>query len=252
MLIAVDFHCHIAAEHRAALTIDALSNNQITFAPAASELLAVVTDRAEDGEFERLISRIPQPCEIVDGETFRCRSSTNRPVTVLRGWQHATAERLELHVLAASGVRLPEGLRASEYIEEYMLKRSLPLALPWGFGKWLGGRGRLLRQLCERFPDLILSDSAMRPLLFREPLFAANCGMPVIGGSDPLPFRGEEARAGAVLTLIECEYDPGHPANSLRTVLRNIRERHIRADLVGGRRGVLSAAVGTARCILGL
>jgi len=46
-------------------------------------------------------------------------------------------------------------------------------------------------------------------------------GFPVIAGSDPLPFRGEEQGIGSLGFLIEGEFNPEKPAQSLRDLMNN-------------------------------
>ena len=72
--------------------------------------------------------------------------------------------------------------------------------IPWGFGKWLGRRGRIVKQLIlsHESPKFLLGDNGGRPHVGEPPIFklARAHGIPVLPGSDPLSFRSQEKNAG--------------------------------------------------------
>jgi hypothetical protein len=74
-------------------------------------------------------------------------------------------------------------------------------AVPWGAGKWLGRRGRVLSDLLESIddPGVFLGDNGGRPSGWRPRHFAAAArrGVRLLPGSDPLPFPGEHRSLAA-------------------------------------------------------
>ena len=132
-------------------------------------------------------------------------------------------ERLEVLALGCAR-ELPDGMRLTETVEAVLGEASIPV-VPWGFGKWWGGRGRLVSDLLESDTDgrFYLGDNAgrlrfgARPRLFER---AAERGIFVLPGSDPLPFARQVAKTGRCGFLMNGGFDPEHPAASIVEWLR--------------------------------
>ena len=121
-------------------------------------------------------------------------------ITIIAGRQVVTGERIEVLGLGSTE-KWADGGPATEVIESLTASGSLPV-LPWGFGKWLGGRRRVVRGLIARYDAdvLCLGDNSGRPGIMPEPPefeLARDKGYKILPGSDPLPFRSERNRAGA-------------------------------------------------------
>jgi hypothetical protein len=141
---------------------------------------------------------------------------------IVRGRQIVTAERLE--VLTAGDIPPIEDGRPLAGAVAALIAAGALAIVPWGAGKWLGSRGRLVEELAAgcSSPLFFLADNPARPAFWPAPrAFAVmeRKGRPVLRGSDPLPLPGEEERAGAFATLIEGEFDDGQPLASLRGML---------------------------------
>ena len=100
-----------------------------------------------------------------------------------------------------------DGLPASEVIDGVTGAGAVAV-LPWGFGKWLGQRGRILRALIEkhRSQHLFLGDNIGRPVFFSEPHefeLGRSLGLTVLPGTDPLPFASESHRAGSFGCVVD-------------------------------------------------
>lgn len=121
-------------------------------------------------------------------------------IAAVKGQQLITHERLE--VLAVGHKTIPSGLSLYATVDRITADGGLSI-IPWGAGKWLGRRGRLLTDLItseERRPDIMLADNGLRPWCWtRVPQFglAAERGMRVLAGTDLLPLAGEERRVGS-------------------------------------------------------
>jgi len=155
------------------------------------------------------------------------RDRNGERLLVIAGRQIVTREGIEVLALAGDAGVL-DGMPFGETLQRVRMSGALPV-LPWGFGKWWGGRGRLVAgALARRGPDLLfLGDNAGRPELGGEPpLFrqARDCGVPVLPGSDPLPLSWHAGRAGSYGFVLEGELDAEHPAWDLRRRLRELRE----------------------------
>lgn len=107
------------------------------------------------------------------------------------------------------------------------------VCLPWGFGKWLGARRRLVRHLQTQFADMImLGDITNRPAFWPEPLFA---GANILRGSDNLPLAG----SGDSVALFGSRLDSAAPISSARDVISLLRQSHPKVEHYGKRKRTL-------------
>src|SRR5690606_7800616 len=88
--------------------------------------------------------------------------------------------------------------------------------LPWGAGKWLGRRGRLVREARER-REVLLGDNGGRPAFWREPLLE---GARALAGSDPLPLPGRERKIGSYGSSLQAHISEERPGADLIAALR--------------------------------
>lgn len=140
------------------------------------------------------------------------------PTVLVGGRQVVSREGLEVLVLGVSR-SAPDGRPAREIIGDAMAEGAITV-LPWGFGKWWFGRGRLVRDLLARtWPlPLFLGDTANRPEPGPTPAFGrfGDPVPPILPGSDPLPLPGHAERAGRLGFVTEIEFSPVRPAATLR------------------------------------
>jgi len=142
-------------------------------------------------------------------------------VTVIRGQQLVSSEKLEILAVGhatnlASGRPLYKTLEAARAAGAHVI-------VPWGAGKWLGARGRLVSEMLkgETFPGLHLGDNGGRPAMWPVVQFkeAAARGTKVISGSDPLPIAGDEKRIGTYASTIDRDLDTASPWKSIASFL---------------------------------
>ena len=143
-------------------------------------------------------------------------------ILIISGQQVVTAERLEVLAIACRP-DIQDGQSLADTLKEIHGRGAFPV-FPWGVGKWLGRRGRLLAAMIAQasLSDFALADTISRPAFWPEPrLAAANAkGLPVLRGTDPLPVAGQVEKAGAFGSLITMAFDSEQPAASLLTALR--------------------------------
>ena len=163
------------------------------------------------------------PVLAADGLALRLESSAaGSCLWVLAGRQIVARERVEILGLGLAAA-IPGGLAVGDAVERVRDAGALPV-LPWAPGKWLGGRGRVIASLMDRFGPgaLLLADSSLRPLGYPTPILlrrAEREGFRVLAGSDPLPFPGEERRIGSYATVADGRLDPEAPARSILGLL---------------------------------
>jgi hypothetical protein len=176
------------------------------------------------------------------------RRSTGETLVAVRGQQLITCEGLEVLGAGYSG-NVPSGATLARTIG---LITSLDgwAIVAWGVGKWLGRRGRIVSDMiaAEVRPNVMLADNAGRPVWWsRVPEFelAAEKGMRVLAGTDPLPLKGQEERVGSYGVALALPEAPNlrladafwRALEDVRTPLRRIGARiggaHFLATQIG-------------------
>jgi hypothetical protein len=168
------------------------------------------------------VARTADPCAL------EARSGDRR-LLVIAGRQVVAREGLEVLML---GIRemVPDGGRLSDLLAEGARLGALRV-IPWGAGKWLFGRGRLLTSIIatQRSEDgFFLGDGAGRPFFWSTPSHfpeAATRGIRVLPGTDPLPFPSQSGRAGSFGFRLEGPIDLTRPAEGIKSALRNPEAR---------------------------
>ena len=119
---------------------------------------------------------------------------------IIAGRQIVTAEGLELLALVTNSI-FKDGSAMVELIESVKKSDAIPV-VPWGFGKWMGRRGVVLKNLMNatKDPGLFLGDNSGRPNFLPRPSHfrqAEAKGIRILPGTDPLPLASECQRVGS-------------------------------------------------------
>ncbi len=144
------------------------------------------------------------------------------PLLVVAGRQVVTQEKLEVLALGTTR-RFGNGKGVHELIDDIRGCGAL-VVLPWGFGKWWFGRGRLVREiiLSSDRGGIALGDSRLRPCVCGDHgIFgpARSRGTIILQGSDPLPLTGDETAIAGYGVVLESKLDVEHPAGHLKRLL---------------------------------
>jgi hypothetical protein len=140
-------------------------------------------------------------------------------LVIFPGRQIITEEGLELLALG-SDARVPERLPFAEAKRQVVELGALPV-LNWAPGKWFFSRGRQVQRILEEeaHDSLAICDTTLRPKLWRRPglmCLAQTRGFPVIAGSDPLPFCGEEQLIGSYGIISKADFLLARPFASFK------------------------------------
>ena len=164
---------------------------------------------------------------------------------LIAGRQLLSREGIEVLVIALEPEHALYSSPAGGHSAKELVHRGLDaggiVVLPWGFGKWLGSRGRLVRGLADSVelkshPLFFLGDILARcwpwptPRVFRS--------QRVLPGTDILPLPGFEARLASYGFRIRGDFSAGAPSGSLLAMLR----RRTPIESVGGRDSMLETA----------
>ena len=154
--------------------------------------------------------------------SLRAGCAAGQEVFVIAGRQIVTAEKLEVLALATDK-EYRDGLPLSQTIQTVKENGAIP-AVPWGFGKWMGKRGRILTEVLKQAnkSDFFLGDNSGRSFFLPYPYhfrLVEPKGIRVLPGSDPLPFASECRRPGGFGFSVEGKLDPKQPARDIKNIL---------------------------------
>ena len=133
------------------------------------------------------------------------------------------AER-NLEVLALGTIEsFEEGRPVKELIHAISQRGAIPV-IPWGAGKWLGARGRMIKQLLlnQDGPPFFLGDTRNRPVFWpKSSIFkrAADQGLKILPGSDPLPLSSQEKFPGSYGFGLRGDINADYPFASIKKLL---------------------------------
>ena len=157
-------------------------------------------------------------------ESLLIRQSGRPALIAIAGRQIVTSEGVE--VLGLLSARpFSDGALLPETLAEIRSAGAVPV-LPWGFGKWTLRRGALVESVIRSAAgDLFVGDNGGRPGAWRTPHLleeARRLSVPILAGSDPLPFRDQQRRIAAYGFFADVDLDERQPAQCLRTWLRGL------------------------------
>jgi hypothetical protein len=118
---------------------------------------------------------------------------------------------------------MPDGLPLEETVAAVEKENALPV-IPWGFGKWSGKRGDVLREFLGSRKEgvFFLGDNSGRPNFLRFPDFqreAPGISFKVLPGSDALPFPSEMQRVASFGFTLQEALDLQRPGEALKRIL---------------------------------
>ncbi len=153
----------------------------------------------------------------------------DRRLLIVAGRQVVCREGLEVLLLGTRST-VPDGGSLSDAMAEGARLGALRV-IPWGAGKWLFGRGRLMSGIIasERAGSgFFLGDGAGRPFFWPRPdhfKAAERRGIRVLPGTDPLPFPEQVGRAGSFGFRLEGAIDLTNPTEGIKAALRDPASR---------------------------
>ena len=118
--------------------------------------------------------------------------SKSKKILIAPGRQINSAERLEFLLLGCEE-DLSDGTPAAAILQQH--SDNFLVICPWGVGKWLSQRGKILHTLLNQHGDgFFLGDNGGRPWFWGAKSHFTASKHQVLNGSDPLPISGELSR----------------------------------------------------------
>jgi len=227
-IIAIDGHVHVHPTSDVDSLLSAACRNlaQVAKAQGAGTWRGVLmlAEMREARWFESALGAAPAArswsVQAAPGDPLALNAtSAEGELTIVAGRQVVTSEGIEVLTLATRTV-LNDGMSLGDTLNAAHAARAL-VVLPWGAGKWLGARGRMVESALQADSQrsVFAGDNGGRPQFWPTPgAFgtATRLGRAVLPGTDPLPLPGEEQRVGSFGFWIE-----GPPSAATGSALRD-------------------------------
>lgn len=233
IIIAGDGHFHLYPCHEPATAISNLIYNLDLIARSASGFepgqdvckIAFLAESKQRNYFHQMLKNEIDfraiGLEVSAGPEKHCVSFSKQgkqELCLVAGRQIVTKKKLEILGLGMEEI-VPDGLPAEEVIERIIAPGGMPV-LAFSPGKWLFKRGRLAMALVEKHrQNLLIGDSALRPLGWGEPEIMRRAEGKTLPGSDLLPMPGEEKYAGCYGFIYQGSFDTSMPLTSMREII---------------------------------
>ena len=157
-----------------------------------------------------------------NNKLLRLSQSDEKELYILPGQQIITSENLELLIIGSTE-KISHKNPINTYLEKY--SETHLLILPWGVGKWLGKRGRIVSRLIQRNNHTFtLGDNSARPSLWQYvPQFiqARKKGIKILAGSDPLPIHKQYKKVAIYGSTMTGSLQQQGLADQLRETILN-------------------------------
>ncbi len=246
MYLFVDAHVHLHVCFPLGSFLNAAVRNMrqaagdLNLPVASSRLILLLTESSGNDAFQRLAdyaagsARTGHDERDSDGRTWtfhqtkesgglQARRSDGAELFVAAGRQIVTQENLEVLALMTPSF-FQEREPLAQTVQSVHDAGGIPV-IPWGFGKWMGRRGRVLEGYVEKNPGRVwLGDNGGRPMFRSRPaLFSVveQQGGRVLPGSDPLPFASEAHNVASFGFMAEGPFIPEKPLVSLKNMLHD-------------------------------
>lgn len=244
MRLIADTHMHIYPCYDIQQALHALRIN-LSRLDGQAVCMAFLAERSDCNffsEFEKNVAGLLAPeAEIRRLDSaLHLREAGYPDLYLFPGRQIITSERIEILSLTIDQ-QIGDGLPAREVVDRIKQEKGVPV-LSWAPGKWFFKRKKVVQDLLDANQpgSLLIGDTTLRPTCWPQPLLmgrAVRKGLTIISGSDPLPFSGEENIMGRYGIIMDADFDPDNPAESIRSLLA---QPGLKPSLVGKRGGILS------------
>ena len=232
-LIGIDTHVHVYPGEDSFRTLITGGRRLLDVTASGKQAVLILCEPSGQDEFDRMFERVTkgqwsmaketwEPIASDESVSISIENENREGISIIRGQQIVTRENLEVLAFGHEG-RISDAKTLQATIESVRTSAG-HIVLPWGAGKWLGHRGRLIDEVIQsehESPRFHLGDNGGRPWFWPVPQFskAAEMNIKVLYGSDPLPIPHDESRIGTYASGFSCDFDRLAPWKSVSTVL---------------------------------
>jgi hypothetical protein len=200
----LDAHCHFYECFSLEIFLqDAFKNAaNSTSSVSFTSFGIILTERNDCNFYERLFSDQSLSNDITvlgykHDKNLVFDKSNSLSLIFYPGRQVSTNEKIEVLALFCRDP-LPENMSLEDLTQHISKSGAIPV-INWAPGKWTGKRGRVVQEFVTKNPEKItlgitslLPEHLPYPSIVRK---AFTTDIPLIAGSDPLPFSGQESLA---------------------------------------------------------
>ena len=205
-------HCYRFSEFEDLLTCAYQNVASQSFSADNDVLVLFFTDGRRDKTWSKLKAVVEQGGELKgwvleaskDANTLVAKNLNGEQLIYLMAARQINSiERLEFLILGYDGDD-EDGATADSIINQF--SDQFMVISPWGVGKWLFARSKILTALLEKYPSaLYLGDNGGRPSFWRWVSHFNKTKQFVLNGSDPLPIADEIKRVASFGLCIEVD-----------------------------------------------
>ena len=176
----------------------------------------IIQDLEKEGFFKK---ESDESCSLV----FETAGSNY--IIIIAGQQIITEEKLEVLSLGTQQ-KIEYSLVLEETVRRINNIGAIPV-LPWGVGKWLGKRNEVLNVFIKKnhATKFFLGDNSGRPAMFKVPAqfkFSGQNKKLVLRGSDSLPIKSQERKAGSFGFYFVSDLDISNPFRDIKKMIYNL------------------------------
>ncbi len=176
----------------------------------------IIQDLENEGFF---IKESDEKCSLV------FETADSNLIVIIAGQQIITKEKLEVLSLGTQQ-KIEYSLSLEETVKRINNIDAIPV-LPWGFGKWLGKRSEVINSFIQKNHGnkFFLGDNSGRLALLKVPAqfkFSDQNKKIVLRGSDPLPIKSQEKKAGSFGFYFVSEIDLSNPFRDVKKMIYSL------------------------------
>jgi len=188
-VLVIDTHFHFYPNFSFEACLDACLTNvkKLGIEKKDLQIMLCFTERYDCNFFEKM--EYPQLKQISDN--LKTLHYKQVPFYFLRGYQIISTENIEVLALGCPE-RLPDKIFNAAELCHKIQQANAVAVLPWGLGKWLGKRGKIIQSVLDENKNVCVGTTALQPIVFRNMFIKKFTGHVVLFGSDALPMTGEE------------------------------------------------------------
>ena len=180
-------------------------------------------------DFELNVSNEFKFFKTAENESVLVQDKNGKKIFIVAGKQIIARNGIEVLALCTNN-DFENGNDLKITISEIIKSGGIPV-LPWGVGKWLGKREKILKNFIESSNEkFFLGDNSGRPVFWTEPeIFKLGKlkGHFVLPGTDSLPISTEQNKIASYGFSINNNVDEKYPANELKGLLLNLKHQPI-------------------------
>ncbi|MFZ1289736.1 MAG: hypothetical protein WAR79_06585 [Melioribacteraceae bacterium] len=177
---------------------------------------------------------------IIDAKKFSIRkteennsliieNNKSQILIIVAGKQIIARDGIEILALCSNS-EFENGKDVEHTVREINKIGGIPV-LPWGVGKWLGSRKKIIENYVRESKDFFfLGDNSARPSFWSEPQIFKLGKLKkhfVLPGTDALPITSEQNKTGSYGFSLEEEINLRYPASEVKRIFINLHEQPV-------------------------